>query len=128
MKTIPITPEHNLPTTCSSSELFALQILDDSMAPEFNPGHIVVIDSAARLVAGAYVLIRCVEKRAENVKAELDPGWIIRRWCPVNEQQVILETLSSDWVNEQVNSCDVEIHGVVVQRAGRRRSERRHYR
>lgn len=125
MKIIPITPEDALPTTCSSSELLALQVLDDSMAPEFNSGHIVVIDSSARLAPGAYVLISQSHVHQPTVSFT---DWIIRRWNPVDAQQVILETLSADWANERVNVCDVDIQGVVVQRAGRRRAERRHYR
>jgi len=131
MKFIPITPATQtsaLPTTCSSSELLALQVLDHSMAPEFIPGHVVVIDSSARLVPGAYVLIRRGLEISSDQTNNISSDWVIRRWNPVNAQQVILETLNSDWADERVNACDVEVQGVVVQRAGRRRAERRHYR
>ena len=134
MKTIPINPIDALPTTCASSELLALQVLDDSMAPEFSPGQVVVIDGSARLVPGAYVLVQQVVSNATGQRPSLEtPGencsdWKIRRWNPVNAHQVELETLNADWDNERVNACDVKVQGVVVQRAGRRRAEHRHYR
>ena len=128
MKTIPIQPVSDLPTTCSSSELLALRVLDDSMAPEFNVGHVVVIDGSARLAPGAFVLVRKHKKNLQKQPDELTDDWIIRRWSPIDSSQVVLETLNSQWEDKQVAVCDVDVQGVVVQRAGRRRSERRHYR
>ena len=128
MKTISISPVEELPATCSSSELLALQVLDDSMAPEFNPGHVVVVDGSAKLVPGAYVLIRKRTESASTPPSEVLADWRIRRWNPIDTELVVLETLNSQWADERINVHEVDVQGVVVQRAGRRRAERRHYR
>ncbi len=136
MKTIPIKAVSDLPTTCSSSALLALQVLDDSMAPEFNPGHVIVIDASARLVEGSFVLVQSLNTAHEassetdtDVKPDAQTNeWMIRRWIPINPQQVTLEALNPDWVDECVDRHSIQVHGVVVQRAGRRRKDRVHYR
>ena len=55
------------PTSCKEAEPFALQIRDDSMAPEFWPGCIVIIDPTGIARDGVYVL------------AELDAEFVVRR-------------------------------------------------
>jgi len=129
MKTIPITPIDEVPGTCSSSELLALQVLDDSMAPEFNPGHVVVIDSTARLQAGVFVLLVVQgSKPTDRIESSPNNTWLVRRWKPVGDNQVVLEALNPEWPDERLAVSAVQVLGVVVQRAGRRRHERRTYR
>ena len=131
-------------STCSSSSLFALQVLDDSMAPEFTPGHVVVVDSSARLVPGSYVLARVIATESSSsvssisaapissepnlVEATSADVGVLRRWQPLDDQRVILEALNQNWINDCVDRASVNILGVVVQRAGRRRKDRVHYR
>lgn len=46
----------NTPTTCTESEPFALQVTDESMAPEFPVGCVVIIDPTASPVNGSFVI------------------------------------------------------------------------
>ncbi len=41
---------------CSSLEPFALQVLDDSMAPTFPAQSIIIVDPSGHATAGAYVV------------------------------------------------------------------------
>lgn len=122
MKTFPIHPIEfsqdgvDAGSTCSSSALIALQILDDSMAPEFTPGQIVVVDNNARLYNGVFVVVQIGE------------DWLIRRWQPCSDETVLLEALSDRVDSVRVEASSVNVKGVVVQKAGRRRKDRRHYR
>lgn len=47
---------HN-PTGCEDKEPFALQVIGESMAPEFNDGAVVIVDPGYPAVNGAYVLV-----------------------------------------------------------------------
>ena len=42
--------------SCSSSEPFALRVLDSSMSPEFEVDHIIIIDPSITPKTGDYVL------------------------------------------------------------------------
>ncbi len=141
MRTIPIRPvsDHGLEpvNTCSTSSLFALQVLDESMAPEFKPGHVVVVDSSARLKPGSFVLARVVRNESESTsvarlssvnKPTATELGVLRRWQPVDGQNVVLEALNRSWANETVDMRCVNVLGVVIQRAARRRKDRTHYR
>ena len=122
MKTIPITPivdsaskfvnEHS---TCASSALIALQVFDSSMAPELGLGHIVVVDRTGKLQQSSMVLV------------ETHDSFLIRRWCPFDEENVELVPLNPLWNSQYFRQADVQLKGVVVQRVGRRRRERKRY-
>jgi len=127
MKTIPIQVESALPETCAASELLALQVLDESMAPEFEPGHVVVIDGSAKLSAGSFVLVERLDGEVVTDLDEPTSEWLIRRWQP-DAGSVVLESLNPEWPDEQCAMSTVRVHGVVVQRSGRRRRDRRNYR
>ena len=104
------------------------------MAPEFTPGHVVVVDSSARLIAGAYVLVRVVGTTSVPVGAssQADAGsdelGVLRRWQPLDDHRVVLEALNQNWINECIEIAHVKMLGVIVQRVGRRRKDRIHYR
>lgn len=101
------------PTTCKESEPFALQVLDDSMAPELWPGCVVVIDPTGVVADGAYVL------------AEHAGGFLIRAYrCA--EGVSSLRPLNADYATVEVDATTT-IHGVVVQRAGSRRKHHKRY-
>ena len=55
------------PTTCIEAEPFALRVIDDSMAPEFAPGCVIVIDPTGLATDGAFVL------------AEIDGEYVFRQ-------------------------------------------------
>lgn len=121
MKTIPILPEE--PATCASSALVALQVLDCSMAPELDITHIVVIDRTGRLSEGSLVLV------------EINEHLLIRRWQSLDNglgnglgnEKIQLVPLNRLWNTITCAKADVQVKGVVVQRSGRRRKDRKRY-
>lgn len=142
MRTIPITPVYDsvhtteqahsgnalnsqqspidATSTCASSALVALQILDSSMAPELNLGQVVVIDRTGKLSDGAMVLV------------ETNEQLLIRCWQPVDKiraalNKAALVPLNPLWKTIYVSPSELEIKGVVVQRNGRRRRDRKRY-
>lgn len=54
---------------CSGAESFALRVLGDDMAPEFNEGEIIIIEPDGALEDGSFVL------------AQLAGEWIFRQLC-----------------------------------------------
>lgn len=97
---------------CSGAEVFALRVLGQSMAPEFNEGEVIVIEPGGALHDGAYVL------------AELEGEWIFRQ----------LRREAEGWSLRPVNPAfavrplpDLNaVRGVIIQKAlpGRRRASR----
>jgi len=98
---------------CANSEPFALRVLGDSMEPEFIDGCIVIIDSAAAVESGRYVL------------AMVNDEYIFRQLIIENEHYV-LKALKDGYEEIQVSSMDA-IRGVIVQRSGTRRKDHKHY-
>ena len=47
---------------CSASEPFALRVMGDDMAPEFEDGQIIVIDPGGLVKSGCYVVARLGEE------------------------------------------------------------------
>lgn len=95
------------------NEPFALQVLGDSMAPEFEAGQIIIIDPEAVVAPGCYVLAR------------LNEEYIFRQLI-VQQERYYLKPLNAAYSTEPLADLS-HIHGVIVQRAGRRRQERKHY-
>ena len=54
---------------CSGAESFALRVLGDEMAPEFNAGEIIIVEPDGALQDGSFVL------------AQLAGEWIFRQLC-----------------------------------------------
>ena len=98
---------------CANSEPFALRVLGDSMEPEFRDGCIVIIDSAAAVESGSYVL------------AMVNGEYIFRQLIIENEQY-ILKALNEGYESILLSGKDA-IRGVIVQRAGTRRRDHKHY-
>ncbi|MHB8454918.1 MAG: LexA family protein [Acidiferrobacterales bacterium] len=99
--------------SCSELEPFALRVIGDSMDPEFWDGCVIIIDPGAQAQNGSYVI---VEYEGEHIFRQL---WIEagRRYLrPLNESYSSLELIGA-----------YTIRGVVVQRAGRRRAQHKHY-
>lgn len=97
---------------CSGAEVFALRVLGQSMAPEFEEGEIIVVEPDGALRDGSFVL------------AQLDGEWIFRQ----------LRHDGAGWqlhaLNPAFPSCALPdlaaVRGVVIQksRPGRRRASR----
>lgn len=95
------------------NEPFALQVMGDSMVPEFADGQVVIVDPAFAVTSGAFVvvdfggeIILGVYQRTDDLPrlSFLNPGYETLTLVP-----------------------PYQIKGVVIQRAGRRRAERKHY-
>ena len=98
---------------CAELEPYALRVLGDSMAPEFLEGHVVIVDPGMHLSHGAYVVI---DYQGETTFRQY---WVEggRKFLKaVNEAYPAIEI---------TETC--RVRGVVTQRAGRRRKDRKRY-
>lgn len=98
---------------CASDEPFALQVLGDSMEPEFEHGCIIVIDPAGVVQNGCYVL------------AEIKGEYIFRQLL-VQEDRLYLKPMKSSYETIEIANLQ-PIAGVIVQKAGTRRSQHKRY-
>ena len=102
------------PTTCIEAEPFALRVVDDSMEPEFAPDCIIIVDPTGVAKDGAFVL------------AEMDGAYIFRMLRRTDEGDSLVA------LNDRCPPIPIadgleSIRGVVVQRAGARRSYHKRY-
>ena len=99
--------------TAEVSEPYALRVVGDSMAPEFHDGQIVIVDPGHPVRSGMYIVI---DYGGEVIFGQFvdDQG---RRW---------LEYLNPDREALALHP-PYAFKGVVVQRVGRRRKDRKHY-
>ena len=98
---------------CAELEPYALRVLGDSMAPEFEDGHVIVVEPRMSAEHGAYVV---VDHDGETVFRQF---WIEagRRFLkPLNVAYTMVEITGT-----------FRVRGVVTQRAGRRRADRKRY-
>lgn len=98
---------------CSSSETFALRVIDDSMEPEFASGAIIIIDPAGVIEDGCYVL------------ATVNSEYIFRQLA-VQAGKYRLNALKAGLPILDIPGVS-SIDGVIVQRAGIKRSYHKHY-
>jgi len=102
-------------TGCSSdvTEPFALRVIGDSMSPEFEDGHIIIVDPGAGVHSGCFVVVDYGGEVMLGQYTE-ESG---RKWLRyLNPDHRPVELLPP-----------FEFKGVVIQRAGRRRKDRKHY-
>ena len=100
---------------CSSTEPFALQVVDDSMEPEFKKGVIIVIDAQGHVQSGSYVI------------AEIESGYIFRRLFLENGEYILRAVKEG---NEDIKISGLEqVKGVITQQAAPngKRKDRIHY-
>lgn len=97
---------------CGASEPFALRVLGDSMEPEFQDGCIVLVDPAGVCENRSYVL------------AMLNGEYIFRQLI-IDGQRYLLTPLNDGY--DTVETTRDAIQGVIVQKAGTRRRDRKHY-
>ena len=96
---------------CGASEPFALRVIGDDMTPEFCDGNIVVVDPGGLVKNGSYVIVKLAEETVlRQLRADNNRYYI---YCnrPESEQEIGLHG----------------IIGVVSQKAGRRRKDRKRY-
>ena len=95
------------------AEPFALRVTDDSMGPEFKDGCIIIIDPEGVISDGCFVLARH------------EDGYIFRQLV-YNGDKYLLKALQEG--HETIEMPDLTpVAGVIVQQAGRRRADRKHY-
>ncbi|WP_298610658.1 S24 family peptidase [uncultured Thiothrix sp.] len=100
-------------SSCSESEPFALQVIDQSMEPEFAQGCIIIIDPTGIVRDGAFVF-------AKDTQAE----YIFRR-LRITAGRYYLEALQAHYPSFEIRP--EQIQGIITQRAGKRRSYHKWY-
>jgi len=99
--------------SCASTALISLEVLDHSMEPEFPVGCVVVIDPSTEAKNGSYVLV------------ENPLGMVMRQlWIRANRKY--LRPLNDNFHTVRITDTSI-IKGVVVQRKGKRRADKKHY-
>ncbi len=103
----------NFGTGCSSSETFALRVTDGSMEPEFDEGAIIIIDPAGVIEDKCFVL---ATYNGEYIFRQLRIDNGMYTLCALEDGHPILDIPGVTAIN-----------GVIVQRAGIKRSYHKHY-
>lgn len=98
---------------CAGSEPFALQVLGDSMAPEFEHGSVIIVEAAGVIESGCYVV------------ADVGDEYIFRQLV-IDEEKWLLKPLNDQYPTLEIPGA-AAIKGRVIQKAGRRRKDRKHY-
>ncbi|MFP4609686.1 MAG: S24 family peptidase [Thiohalophilus sp.] len=103
-------------SSCGGAEPYALQVIDDSMEPEFRRRCIIVVDPTGHAHHGSYVI------------ALIENGYIFRQLVQENEQYY-LQPLNEAYMHEKRPIELNAIQGVVVQQSGPkgRRKDRKRY-
>ena len=103
-------------SSCSGTEPFALQVLDDSMEPEFKKDCIIIIDRSAMVEHECYVM------------ASVENGYIFRQLLIENERYFIAP-LNEAYMHEKREVAFDDLVGRIVQQASTKgkRSERKRY-
>lgn len=94
---------------CSYNELYALQVLDDSMEPEFPLNCIIVIEPSEVCASGAYVII------------SVDGERLFRQWIRDGSGQARLVAPNPRYPAIPLDGTHHKIEGVIVQRNIRRK-------
>lgn len=100
-------------SSCSESEPFALQVIDQSMEPEFEQGCIIIIDPTGIVRDGAFVFAK-----------DNQDEYIFRR-LRINAGRYYLEALQTQYPSLEIRP--EQIQGIITQRAGKRRSYHKWY-
>jgi SOS-response transcriptional repressor LexA len=100
---------------CSGGESFALRVLGDEMAPEFNDGEIIIVEPDGALKDGSFVLARYGGEWIFRQLCRRAGGWVLHALNPERRDLPDLPLPGLD-----------AVHGVVIQKAvpGRRRRSR----
>jgi len=118
------------PSTCTEAETFALQVLDDSMEPEFREKCIIVVDPTGHAKEGSYVLAQlngseAVREGAES--EELVENFLFRQLRKNSKGEWGLYALNKNYALQATTQNLSDILGVIVQRAGTRRRYHKRY-
>lgn len=110
----PALPPASDDSACSGSEVFALQVLGDSMAPEFVEGEVIIIEPGGASGDGSFVLARHADEWIFRQLRRRGEGWALRA-LDARYPELPLADLSA-------------VHGVIIQKSvpGRRRLTKRY--
>lgn len=103
-------------SSCSGTEPFALQVLDDSMEPEFKKDCIIIIDASAMVEHECYVM------------ASVENGYIFRQLLIENDRYYI-QPLNEAYMHEKREIEFDDLEGRIVQQAspkGKRKDRKRY--
>jgi SOS-response transcriptional repressor LexA len=100
---------------CSYNELFALQVLDDSMEPEFPEKCVIVIEPSNACANGDFVIISVGDER-----------WFRQFIADENNTSNKLVAQKEGCPDIDLNGTEYMIEGIIVQRNIRRKIK--HYR
>lgn len=103
-------------SSCSGTEPFALQVLDDSMEPEFKKGCIIIIDASAKVSHECYVM------------ASVENGFIFRQLL-IEGDKYFIAPLNEAYAHEKREVPFEALEGVIVQQAspkGKRKDRKRY--
>src|SRR3989338_2437000 len=98
---------------CAELEPYALRVLCDSMAPEFLEGHVIIVEPGMPAAHGAYVVI---DYQGETTFRQF--------W--VEGERKFLKAVNEAYPAVEITES-FRVRGVVTQRAGRRRKDRKRY-
>ena len=103
-------------SSCSGTEPFALQVLDDSMEPEFKKDCIIIIDASATVTHECYVM------------ASVENGYIFRQLL-IEDDKYYIAPLNEAYIHEKREVAFEALEGVIVQQASSKgkRSDRKRY-
>lgn len=103
-------------SSCSGTEPFALQVLDDSMEPEFKKDCIIIIDASAKVEHECYVI------------ASVENGFIFRQLL-IEDDRYFIAPLNEAYMHEKREISFDALEGRIVQQASPKgkRSERKRY-
>jgi DNA polymerase V len=100
-------------SSCSALEPYALRVLGDSMEPEFADGCVIIIDPGHAPRDGSYVVVEFA-------------GDVFFRQLVCDGERRFLKPLNPKYGGFEL-IAPYTIRGGVVQQAGRRRSQHKHY-
>ena len=101
-------------TGCSAAEPFALRVLGDMMEPEFEHGCIILVDPEGYVKDGCFVVARHNNE-------------FFFRQLVIDGERLLLKCLNHAY-DEVVELAGLNaIHGVISQKSGARRKDRKRY-
>ena len=101
-------------SSCAEHEPFALQVIDDSMEPEFPRDCVIIIDPTAKAQNGSFVF------------AKDNEGVYIFRQLEIEGDTYTLKALKQG-VNTIKLPNKQAVEGVITQRTGKRRAQHKWY-
>ena len=98
---------------CAAAEPYALRVIGDSMTPEFEDGHIIIVDPGMPASHGAYVVV------------DYDGETTFRQFI-VEEGRKLLRALNPAYPDTPIEGA-YNVRGVVIQRSRPGRRNIKHY-